>query len=63
VIDDKYCQDTSTATSYSHWYFGGSGFGIGSKVSGGEEGEHGVARNGFGGHGEGGDGDGGHAGG
>ena len=64
VIDDKYCEDTSATTSYAHWYTGGSGFAIGSKVSGGEEGEHGVARGGFGGHGEGGDGDGGgHAGG
>ena len=62
VIDDKYCEDTSTATSYAHWYVGGSGFKLGSKVSGGEEGEHGVVRGGFGGHGDAG-GDAGHAGG
>ena len=54
VIDDQYCEDTGTTTAYAHWYTGGSGFGIGSTVSGGEEGEHGVARGGFGGHGDGG---------
>jgi len=58
VIDDKYCEDTSASTAYAHWYVGGKGFGIGSKVSGGDVGEHGVARGGFGGdgagHGEGG---------
>ena len=58
VIADQYCQDDSTTTSYAHWYRGGSGFRLGSHVSGGETGSHGVARGGFGGHG----GEGGHGG-
>lgn len=61
VIEDKYCEDTGSATSYAHWYTGGSGYGIGTKVSGGQEGEHGVSRGGFGGHGAEGGGE-GHAG-
>jgi hypothetical protein len=61
VIDDSACTDTSTGTSYAHWYRGGSRFKVGQHVSGGEVGSHGVSRGGFGGHGEGGGG-GGHGG-
>jgi len=56
VIPDQYCKDTSTSYTYAHWYRGGSGFKMGSSVSGGEVGSHGVSRGGFGGHG----GEGGH---
>ncbi|GAA2019367.1 hypothetical protein GCM10009839_14780 [Catenulispora yoronensis] len=58
VIADSYCTDLSSSYGYAHWYRGGSGFTMGSKAGGGEVGEHGVARGGFGGHG----GDGGHGG-
>ena len=62
VIPDAGCQDTSTATSYAHWYRGGSGFRLGEHVAGGEVGSHGVSRGGFGAHGEGHGGEGGHGG-
>jgi hypothetical protein len=61
VIDDANCTDTSTSTSYARWYQGGSGYKVGSHVSGGETGSHGVSRGGFGAHGGSGDG-GGHGG-
>ena len=63
VIPDQYCKDTSTSTGYAHWYRGGSGFKLGQHVSGGEVGEHDVARGGFGGHGSSGGEGGGHGGG
>ena len=62
VIDDNYCTDTSTSTGYAHWYRGGSGFKVGSHVSGGETGLHGVSRGGFGSHGGSEGGEGGHGG-
>jgi len=59
VIPDRYCEDTSTTSyGYAHWYRGGSGLYMGQHVRGGEVGEHGVVRGGFGGHG----GEGGHGG-
>lgn len=35
VVDDANCQPRSSGGSTGHWYYGGSGYGTGSRVSGG----------------------------